>query len=355
VAITPASVRVGGTAQMTITLANADANNAITGVRAEVLYGNGLANAPNALVNNSCGGFVLLHPHDNNTNDFHLLDGTIPAGGQCTVVVNVTGTQPGLTPSVPVGNIRSANATIGGFASASVAITGTPLMLAASADESFAPSTIQLGDTSHMTVTLTNPNAQAITGAQFNDYYPSGIRNAPGFNPNDIIVSNTCGGTITAEPNGSFVGLANGTIPPPPTASCTVVIKVAGTSIGQWTNPTGPILAANAMTGSTAFSGLNVEGNGSSIAAPTVSKSFADPSVLVGNSTQMKISVQNNDGATSLTGLKFTDLYPAGIKNAQNNIVVLNNCGGTLTTPQGGGSAQLDGGQIPPGEVATSY
>jgi uncharacterized repeat protein (TIGR01451 family) len=349
VAFSPTSVRVGGITQMTVTLGNVDPVNDITGVRFESMYGSALANAPNALIRNTCGGLVILHPHDNVANDFHLLGGSIPAGGECDVVVNVTGTQVG-TGSAIFGNIRSADATAGGFATAPLAITGGSLMAAALADESFAPSTIQLGDTSHMTITLTNPNAFAITGAQFNDYFPAGIRNAPGFNPNDVIESNTCGGTITAEPNGGYVGLSNGTIPPPPTASCALVIKVAGTSIGQWTNPTGPILAANAMTGSTAFSGLTVEGNGSSIAAPTVTKSFSIPSVLVGDPLQMTISVQNNDGATWLNGLAFTDFYPAGIKNAQTNVVAFNNCGGILTAPQGGGVAQLEGGQIPPAE-----
>lgn len=346
--ISPVSARVGGTAQVRLGFANADPANAITGMRMESLYGVGIANAPNALIDNSCGGVVILHPHDNNSSDFHLLGGTIPAGGQCSVVVNVVGAQAGFTPSILSSNIRSANAAPGGFASGSVAVIGTPLMSAASAAEGFSPPSIQVGETSQMTVTLSNPNAFKISGVQFNDYYPPGIQNGPGQTPGDVIVSNTCLGTVAASPDDDFVGLSNGTIPA--LGFCAVTIKVKGQTPGQWINSTGPILAADALTGNAALSGLTVESS-SSIAAPTVTKSFADPSVLTGGSTQMKISVHNNDVATPVFGLAFTDFYPAGIKNAQNSIVLLNNCGGTLTTPQGGSSAQLQGGQIPPAET----
>jgi len=43
--------------------------------------------------------------------------------------------------------------------------------------KSFAPAAIGTGDASVLTITLTNPNATAVTGAAFTDTYPAGLVN----------------------------------------------------------------------------------------------------------------------------------------------------------------------------------
>ena len=90
--ITPSSIKVGGTAQILVTLVNDDPSTAVTGVHLLGVYGPGMINAPGAMVSNTCGGLLLLHPHDGVfASDFVLIDGTIPADGNCSVAINVVG------------------------------------------------------------------------------------------------------------------------------------------------------------------------------------------------------------------------------------------------------------------------
>ena len=51
-----------------------------------------------------------------------------------------------------------------------------------------------------MTIGLTNPNTQPLTGIAFTDTYPSGIANAAA----GVVTSNSCGGTVTANANGNL-------------------------------------------------------------------------------------------------------------------------------------------------------
>ena len=67
---------------------------------------------------------------------------------------------------------------------------------------SFSPSNIVIGGAgSQMTISMSNPNAQAITGIAFTDSYPAGMANAS-LNP---ILQNSCGGVLTAAA-GSCIG-----------------------------------------------------------------------------------------------------------------------------------------------------
>lgn len=249
----PTNIKIGGTSQLAFTFVNEDPNNAVTGLQQANLYNNVITNAPNALVSNTCGGLVILHAHDGNANDFQLLDGTIPPGGSCSVIVNVVGVQVGNFHNTPV-NERNGNAETGSTASADVVVTAGSLLGAPTATKAFAPTTVAVGAPSQMTITLNNANSFAITGAQFTDNYPDGMVNASS-NPVD---TNTCGGTVTADPNGHSAALINGTIPAVPLGSCKVVINVVGAQAGSWVNQTGTIPAANALTGASVFGALTV-------------------------------------------------------------------------------------------------
>ncbi|HEV7490578.1 MAG TPA: hypothetical protein VGO25_07210, partial [Rhodanobacteraceae bacterium] len=339
----PNSIKIGGTSQLTFTFTNEDPNNAVTGLQQVDLYPYNIANAPNALVSNTCGGLVLLHAHDGNADDFHLFNGMIPPGGICNVVVNVVGTT-AATGHNAILNDRNGNAQTGSTASADVAVTAGSLLGAPTASKQFFPTTVAVGAPSQMTITLTNANSFAITGAQFTDNYPDGMVNAS----NNPIDSNDCGGAVTADPDGHSATLVNGTIPAVPLGSCKVVINVVGALAGPWINQTGEIPAANALTGASTFGALTVSG-GASLVAPTVSKAFVPQSILVGATAQMSITLTNNDPFTAITGAQFTDSYPGGMANASSNVVDSNSCFGTVTAPQNGLSAALANGTIPAG------
>src|SRR5205807_10298996 len=112
--------------------------------------------------------------------------------------------------------------------SATLAVLSHPAIAKA-----FSPATIGTGTTSVLTITLTNPNATAITGAAFTDSYPANL-----VNTGSASGATTCGaGTVTAANNGTSVALANGTVPA--SGSCTVTVNVTSASADTYSNTTG--------------------------------------------------------------------------------------------------------------------
>ena len=105
----------------------------------------------------------------------------------------------------------------------------------------FNPTTVAAGSATQLTITLTNPNALAITGVAFTDNYPAGLANA--LVPN---VTNSCGGTVTALPAGSALTLTGGSIPA--NGSCSVSVSVVPANEGSSINtlPAGSVTSANA-------------------------------------------------------------------------------------------------------------
>lgn len=113
----------------------------------------------------------------------------------------------------------------------------------------FNPATVPAGSATQLTITLTNPNAFAISGVAFTDNYPAGLANAPV--PN---VTNSCGGTVTAPAGGSTLTLSGGSIPA--NGSCTVSVSVVSGSEGSSVNtlPAGSVTSANAPPSAAAAS-----------------------------------------------------------------------------------------------------
>jgi uncharacterized repeat protein (TIGR01451 family) len=334
----PNLISIGGTTQLTIRLTNHDANNAVTGVQLFDIYPFGITNAPSALVSNTCGGGLTLRG-PNPDFDLLLIGGTIPAGGQCSLVVNVVGTDESFPSNFvtvgPFGNAPTPNGP-----SATIHVVTDPLLGAPSAVEQFVPPTVAVGASSAMTVQLTNNNNTPINGTQFNEHYPSGFSNTS----SAVVSTNTCGGTLTADANGNMLSLANGVIPA--AATCTITVNVVGNAQGSWFSQTGAIVSSNAFEGSTAVGGLSVTGS-VSLAAPTVSKDFSPQSIAVGDTSTLTLTLTNNDANTAVTGVQLSDPYPGGMANASSAVLVSNSCGGSVTAPTSGFSMSLSGGTIP--------
>jgi len=86
--------------------------------------------------------------------------------------------------------------------------------------------------------------------------------------------------------------------------------------------------------------------------APTIAKAFAATSVLPNGTTSLTFTLTNPDGAASLTGVAFTDGFPAGMVVATPN-GLSNTCGGVATAVQGTGSVSLAGATIAPSSNCT--
>ena len=155
-----------------------------------------------------------------------LAGGTVPASGSCTVTVNVTSAAAGsYANTLAIGAITSTNA-----GSNAAAVSGTLTVLGhPTLAKSFSPNPVGIGVTSVLTITLTNPNASAITGAAFTDTYPAGLVNTAAAGG-----ATTCGGVVTAANNAGSVALSGGTIPA--SGSCTVTVNVTAAAAGSYAN-----------------------------------------------------------------------------------------------------------------------
>lgn len=164
-----------------------------------------------------------------------------------TLTFTVTGTYTG-TPTSPTTLTNTASVTLNGQTNSASDID--TVMVPPTVTKSFSPAAINPGDTSILTVTLTNPTTTVnITGAAFTDSYPSGMTNS-----STPTLTNSCGGTATAVANGSSLSLSGATVPAG--ASCTVTVRVNTTATVS--NSTGIVTSANAASGGPASATLAV-------------------------------------------------------------------------------------------------
>ena len=330
----PAEIGSGGTSTLTITLSNPNPATAITGV-AFTDAQPGAVTTVAATAATTCGGTASQA-----AGSVSLAGGTIPAGGSCTVTVQVTSATVGAhANTIAAGDVTSANAgTNTAAANATLDVLGAP-----TATKSFAPAAIYPDGTSILTITLTNPNATAVTGVAFADNYPAGIVN------NDLpagpALSNTCGGTATALPSGTSVTLSGGTIPAG--GSCTVSLTVTSNQVGAYTNTIAAVTTTNAGTAAAANATFTVVGG---IGA---AKAFAPAAIASGGASTLTITLTNSNTTTTVTGIAFTDTYPGAIANSGTPAAATTCTGGTVTALPGGPGVALSGASLAPGASCT--
>jgi len=324
-AFSPNQVGINGISVLSVTLSNTN-SQAITGAAFTDNYPAGLLNSASAGAATNCAGGSVSAA--NNGNSLSLSGATIPAGGSCTVTVNVAAAAAGAYLN-STGPVTTANASTGTAASATLNVLQAP-----AASQAFAPAAVLPNATSVLTITLTNPNGIAITGAAFTENYPANL-----FNSASASGSTTCiGGSVSAANNGNSVSLSGATIPGD--GSCTVTVNVRSAATGSHTSSTGPIASSNAGTGSSASGTLVV------MVPPTVAASFTPASVQFGTVSVLTITLTNPNGAI-ITGAAFTDNYPAGLANWANSNGATTCAGGSVTAAGNGDSVALSGASVP--------
>ncbi len=80
--------------------------------------------------------------------------------------------------------------------------------------------------------------------------------------------------------------------------------------------------------------------------APTITKIFSPNSVPVGGVTTLTFNITNPNPDTALSGVAFSDTYPAGLIN-NSPLSTINTCGGTLVASADGNTLSYSGGSIP--------
>lgn len=252
-AFSPASILVGGTSTLTITLLNPNATAAglVAALVDTLPAGVVVAAVPNAgttcpgsgVVAATAGGSTLTLPATH----------SIPAGagstpGSCTMTVDVTGSTAGaFLDVIPANALQTSNGS--NTLPAEATLTITPLVVPAVTPPTIAKAfnlpAIATGGVSQLVITLSNPNTTVATlSAALVDTLPGGMVVAP--NPS---ASTTCtgSGAVAATAGGSSVTLpATRTIPAgagTTPGSCTVAVNVTAPGCGNFINT----LAANAL------------------------------------------------------------------------------------------------------------
>ena len=160
---------------------------------------------------------------------------------------------------------------------------------------------------------------------------------------------------MTATPGGTLLSLSGGTVPRQTAAtpgSCTVAVDVTSTTAGNQINtiPAGTLKSSGGdgtVTNTTPASATLHVG---AINPPSINKSFSPNTILVGQTSQLRVRIRNNDLGTQLTQASITDNLPTGVVLDDPVSASLTNCGGsaTVTASPGGSSVTLNNAVIQP-------
>ncbi|MBV5335813.1 DUF11 domain-containing protein, partial [bacterium] len=224
-AFSPAPVKAGQVSTLTVTITNANAQT-LNGVALTDNLPSGLsvASAPNASTTCSGGAVAALVAGSS----IALTNVTVPASGACTFQADVASNVPGdYLNTIPA----NALVTTQGVTNTAPATNTLTVLQPPTVAKSFSPTTIDVGATSLLTLTLGNSNASAITLASvLTDTLPGTLKVA---SPNGL--SGTCTlASVTAAPGGNTIQYANGASIP--SGGCTIAVLVTGAQAGSYPN-----------------------------------------------------------------------------------------------------------------------
>jgi uncharacterized repeat protein (TIGR01451 family) len=349
-AFAPATVPQSGSTILTITLQNtgtvAASNVALTDSLAP-LTSVTIAASP-APVNN-CGGTLTATP---GSQLITLVGGAVSGPGSCQIQVPLSvaanAAAAGRTNSIPPGNLVTS---VGN----NVNTTSAVLTVSAGATlaKSFTPATIGPSGISRLTVVITHANgAAAFTGMALTDNIGAMAGHTVASPANE---TNTCGGTLTANPGSTTVSLSGASLGVGGT-SCTFAVDVqapAGTGAATNTLAAGSLTTDQGVRNATAATATLTR---STSGAPvTLNKSFSPVSVSGGALSQLTISLGNNNaGALALTQAALTDTFPAGMIVADSPAASFTGAGctlGTVVATPGAPQVLLTGAAIAAGSV----
>jgi uncharacterized repeat protein (TIGR01451 family) len=348
-AFAPTSVSVGQVSTLTVTLQNYQIATQMTGVAFTDNLPTNLTIANPPTPTTTCGVGTITATAG--TNLFGLSGGTINGAtnattpGTCTISVKVVPSTTGnKANSIPIGD---ATAT-GGFsnlapANATLAVTNDVVNVT----KSFAPSPVNVGVPSTLTINLSVPNANSssATDVAVVDTLPTNVVIAP--TPNLIFNGNclntvgtarsitTSTGTTTSTINISGVEITKNT-------TCTITVNVVGNINGVYTNN----IPAGAVTTTEGFSNPTAASAPLTVIGIPISKAFFPSTIASGGRSTLTVTI-NNLHTFPLTGVNLTDNLPAGVTIASPPSASTT-CGtGSATATAGASSFALSAGTVP--------
>lgn len=322
----PASILAGGSSTLSIVITNPNstplANAALTDT-----YPAGITNtaSPNGVITGAgCFGSITAA---NNGTSVSLSGGFIPAGGSCTLSVNVTFSIAGnYTNTIPVGalaNTRNITNMLPASATLNQAAVQPPTVT-----KSFTPSQIQQGANATLTLTVVNGGLTNLTGIAFNDV----LTNMQVASPS--VTSNTCSGALTATAGASNISLNGGTLNAGQTCSVTVLVtsNTPSSTSGHSNTVTGITSTQSGASSNSNTAYLVVAGT------PTIAKVFS-PAIIAPSGNSTLIFTITNPGNIPLTNATFSDNM-GNVKIAANGVAG-GTCAGAASNTLSAGTSTI--------------
>ena len=200
--------------------------------------------------------------------------------------------------------------------------------------KAFSPTSIAVGGTSTLSLTITNPNTGVpLAGVAFSDTLPARVQVAA--TPN---VSNACGGTVSATAGGGVISLSGGSIAA--SGSCTISVDVTATSAGAKNNTTGAVSSTNGGTGATSNTAtLTVTANALTALSPAKVwiglKNGDDVGLRVDLRAQVFVKVGASETMVGSGDLLNQPTGSSGFDRAIHYAIPLNLTGGSANLPAG--------------------
>jgi uncharacterized repeat protein (TIGR01451 family) len=364
----PSSVLTGQTSTLTFTISNPSASP-ITGVAfTDTFPANLFVQNPNGLTG-SCGAGTIAAAAGGSS--VSLSGGTIPASGSCMFSVAVMVLHQTANSAMYTNTTGNVSASSGMGNTATDTLTSNAGTFATA--KGFSPNSITQGSNSTLifTVTSAQPNpafAGQAADIVLSDPLPVGVVVAtpPNVNLGTCFATNP-GMVVTATPGSSTIQLGTtlnqgggntggvtlssaGT----PGDTCAFSVDVTGTAQGSFINTISTTIGGS----DTLFSNDGgAQGTATlTVAAaempPTIAKSFSPSTVSIGQTSTLSFTV-TNPGLNPLTGVGFTDTFPANLFVQTPNGLSGTCGGGTITAAAGSGSVSLSGATLAAGGSCT--
>lgn len=330
----PAKVVVGAEGELEIKLTNTN-TAPTTGTWLDVPLDDGIGLTG---VNSGCGGTWV---HEGGM--LKLTGMTIPGGGvdhACTITGTVTSTTPGTYPSfIPAGDSQGGSDNNGGVDQASSATFTVDALAPITGIKRFNPTTIRGGQTSTITITLSNSNPVDLTGVELlDDGMHTRLALADPANYGGTCLDDDHGGT--AGPEGSNgVEMKNVTLPA--NSNCTLTFDVTVADPGAYV--TGSSTSNSIAAGNVTADGITAESKAFSRSVTVrsgarIRKTFSpDPTTHGLDSATMTFTITNYNGF-DLKDMAFTDDLPASIQ--------LGSVAGGSCIDGGGADVQINGNSV---------
>ncbi len=337
-AYSPATIVVGGTSTVTITLTNRS-STPLTGVTFTDGLPAGLTVSV-APASPQCGGAVT-----NTVNSVTLTGGTIPANGSCTIVFTITSNTAGSYDNAIAANSIANNQGVGnaGFSTNPDLVVVNSANLPVGILKAFQTNPISPGQTSRLRITIAAPADISISGINLTDNLPPGLVVA---NP-PVPTENCPGGTLTAVNGTNTITFTNtGADVLAAGLSCFFDVWVTSTAPGTYTNT----IPANAITTIEGRSNLTPTSATIRVTSLNVTKAFYPTTVQSGGSSTMTITLENTTNSP-LINVTLTDNLPGtptdGIRVAAVPNASTTCTGGAITANPGSNQILMTGGTVP--------